>query len=40
MVIEKQNTNLKLQRPRVIIDTVLEPKPENHFHLKTVYVLV
>ena len=29
MIIEKQNTNLKLQRPRVIIDTVLEPKPEE-----------
>jgi len=29
MIIEKPNTNLKLQRPRVIIDTVLEPKPEE-----------
>ena len=29
MIIEKPNTNLRLQRPRVIIDTVLEPKPEE-----------
>lgn len=28
MIIEKPNTNLKLQRPSVIIDTVLDPKPK------------
>ena len=29
MVIEKPNPNLKLQRPSVIIDTVLDPKPKQ-----------
>ena len=28
MIIEKPNPNLKLQRPSVIIDTVLDPKPK------------
>jgi hypothetical protein len=29
MIIEKPNPNLKLQRPAVIIDTVLDPKPKQ-----------
>ena len=29
MIIEKPNPNLKLQRPSVIIDTVLDPKPKQ-----------
>ena len=29
MTIEKPNPNLKLQRPSVIIDTVLDPKPKQ-----------
>ena len=29
MIIKKPNPNLKLQRPSVIIDTVLDPKPKQ-----------